>query len=261
MNNCCICGTVRNVGRYLDKIFANMEQFGNIFDNYIIFLYYDKSTDNTLQKLKEYQLRNSKFQYYINENELLPYRTHRLALGRNHCLTFIKENYIDYKYFIMMDCDDVCNYNINLDLFKSYLKREDWDALSFHHPRDYYDIWALSISPYILSYFHLNCLIESRKYITNIINNTPSNELIPCLSAFNGFSIYITNKFIDCKYDGRLRFDYILEYLIKENIKYNCKNFDLNKDDKEDCEHRAFHFEAIIKNNARIRISPNYLFK
>ena len=29
---------------------------------------------------------------------------------------------------------------------------------------------------------------------------------------------------------------------------------------KEDCEHRRFHFEAIKRTNARIRISPEILF-
>ena len=27
---CCICGTVRNCGKYLDNIFSIMEQFGNL---------------------------------------------------------------------------------------------------------------------------------------------------------------------------------------------------------------------------------------
>ena len=52
---CCICGTVRNCGPYLDKIFNNMELVGSLFKDYRIILYYDKSNDNTLQKIKEYK--------------------------------------------------------------------------------------------------------------------------------------------------------------------------------------------------------------
>ena len=105
---CCICGTVRNCGKYLDKIFKNMERIGTLFADYAIILYYDESNDNTLQKLKEYQQKNSKLILHINTEPLLDYRTHRIAKGRNKCLDIMKENYNDYEYFIMMDCDDRC---------------------------------------------------------------------------------------------------------------------------------------------------------
>ena len=53
--NCCICGAVKNVGPYLDKIFSNIEQLGSLFENYVIIFYYDHSNDDTLQKMKDYQ--------------------------------------------------------------------------------------------------------------------------------------------------------------------------------------------------------------
>jgi hypothetical protein len=64
-NKCCICGTVLNCGNYLDKIFSNMEELGKLFDDYRIILYYDKSNDNTLNKLKSYQAINDKFIFYV----------------------------------------------------------------------------------------------------------------------------------------------------------------------------------------------------
>ena len=37
--NCCICGAVKNVEQYLDKILFNIEQIGSLFEKYtIIFL-------------------------------------------------------------------------------------------------------------------------------------------------------------------------------------------------------------------------------
>ena len=96
--------------------------------------------------------------------------------------------------------------------------------------------------------------------LINRINETNSEILIPCFSAFNGIAIYRTQKFINCLYDGRFRLDYIPQNLINENIKYTGK-FILNKDNtNEDCEHRHFHFQAVFQNNARIRISPLCLF-
>jgi len=255
---CCICGTVRNCGPYLNKIFVNMDKIGALFEEYVIILYYDESNDNTLHIIKERQKINPNIKLYVNKSPLLEYRTHRLALGRNFCINTIKCNYSDYEYFIVMDCDDRCSYNLNLNLLRVCLNRNDWDSLSFAHPAGYYDSWALSKRPYVASCHNFNDPSLGQALIGKLIKKTPKNQLIPCLSAFNGIAIYRTEKFINCLYDGRFRLDYIPEKLLLENIKFAGK-INLNKN-KEDCEHRAFHFEAIFKNNARIRICPQCLF-
>ena len=257
---CCICGTVRNCGQYLDKIFQNMEQIGSLFENYVIILYYDESFDDTLEKMKNYQKQNNKLYFYVNKSPLLEYRTHRLALGRNYCINTIRENFRDYQYFIMMDCDDICARDIKVKLLNNYLHRGDWDALSFNHPSEnykYYDSWALAKRPYVLSCHHFKDPAQVQRLISHIIKQTQHNKLIDCLSAFNGFSIYKTDKFINCYYDGRFRIDYIPKNLIKENIKHSAN---IINGLKEDCEHRHFHIQAVLENNARIRISPRCLF-
>jgi hypothetical protein len=257
---CCICGTVRNCAPYLNKIFENMELLGSLFDDYVIILYYDVSDDDTLNIMKNYQQKNNKFLFYVNNGPLLPYRTFRLALGRNFCINTIKEKYSDYEYFIMMDCDDRCAKNMNLNIMKIYLSRNDWDCLSFMHPDGYYDSWALSIYPYIT-----NCFIYNIGYhpgvdkVNRIARKNKINKLIPCSSAFNGLAIYRTNKFINCRYNGSFNLKNIPHSLLIMNMKA-VRGF--KKDTQiEDCEHRAFHFEAIQKNSARIRISPFKLFK
>jgi hypothetical protein len=257
---CCICGTVRNCAPFLDKIFSNMEIIGSLFDDYRIILYYDYSDDNTIDKLKEYRNQNDKLVFYINKGNMLPYRTHRIALGRNMCLNMIKENYPDYEYFIMMDCDDKCSRDMDVNLLNYYLRKNDsWDALSFNYPGEYYDSWALSKIPYVLSCHHFKDSGKGIRYITNIINKCPKDKLIKCISAFNGFAIYRTQKFMNCVYDGRFRLDYIPKNMIESNIRYaGPMNLSQNK---EDCEHRFFHFSAFLNNGARIRISPNCFFK
>ena len=258
---CCICGTVRDCGRFLNNIFSIMEQIGTLFDNYIIILYYDNSSDNTLDKIKTYSQKNNKLIYFVNTEKMLPYRTHRIAKGRNKCLELMDTYYSDYEYFIMMDCDDRCNYKINLNLLRHYLLRHDWDGLSFNHPAGYYDTWALSKIPYILSCHHFSDYSLGCKYITNLIKITPRHKLIKCISAFNGFSIYRKDKFVNCVYDGTFRLNYWPKQLIKRNIR--AAGPIIIKDDNlknEDCEHRFFHFSAISKNSARIRISPLCLF-
>jgi len=262
---CCICGTIKNCGKYLDKIFENIQLISTLFQDYAVIFYYDRSNDNTFSKLEHFKSNNDKVILYVNTDPLSPYRTHRIAKGRNKCLEIIRNNYNDFDHFIMMDCDDKCARNIKINLLEDYLKRNDWDALSFNHPVGYYDTWALSKIPFVLSCHHFNDSLQGQKLILNAIKNTPKDKLIPCISAFNGFAIYKSNMFLNCHYDGRLRFDYIPKQLLQLNFKYAGKmHFNKNtQDDKrmEDCEHRHFHFQAVMKNNARIRIAPVCIFK
>ena len=259
---CCICGTIKNCGPYLSKIFNTIEKIGTLFDDYVIILYYDVSEDNTLQKIQDYMQKNDRVKLYINKQTLSSYRTHRIAKGRNQCITIIKNNYSDYEYFIMMDMDDRCAGNIKLDVLVDALniKFGQWDSLSFNHPTGYYDTWALSKRPFIFSCHHFAKSADLwRQYIVKLIEKWPTNTLIPCYSAFNGFAIYKTQKFLNCKYDGRFKYDYIPKQLLLENMAI-AGNMHVGKQ-KEDCEHRSFHFQAIRKNNAQIRISPLCLFE
>jgi hypothetical protein len=261
---CCICGTIKNVETYLKKIFENMELIGTLFVDYVIILYYDDSSDNTLKTVLQHQSKNEKIKLIVNTEPPLPYRTHRIAKGRNKCLDMIKSLYSDFDFFIVMDCDDKCCYNLKLNLLDYYITFDSsrWDALSFNHPEGYYDTWALSKRPHVISYAHFaNVRGQKGGYnlITKLIKNSKSNELIPCLSAFNGISIYKTELFIDCRYDGTYRLDYIPKNLIDENLEVSGK-LHVFENNKEDCEHRHFHFEAVLKNKARIMISPHCLF-
>jgi len=259
--NCCICGTVRNCGPFLNKIFTNIEQIGSLFDDYTIIVYYDISTDNTLHVLKKYQQKNPRLLIYVNKRPLSEYRTFRIAKGRNVCLKYIMENHTKFPYFVMMDFDDVNYTEINIEPIRKCLTREDWDAVSFNKPI-YYDIWALSIKPYYLSCAHWSggedAGIVMSKYITNLINNTNKDDLIQCASAFNGFGIYRTDKFVNCRYSGLLTLSLLPQHLIKQNMALFKGKFDYSK--IEDCEHRHFHLMAINKNQARIRISPEIIF-
>lgn len=258
---CCICGTVRNCGIYLCNIFKIMEKIGSLFEDYRIILYYDSSSDNTLVNLENYSKINDKMIYIVNQDPILKYRTHRIAKGRNKCLQTMRNDFSDYEYFIMMDCDDKCNYKINLNMLSNFLNINDWDALSFNHPSGYYDSWALSKRPFVLNCHCYKDPNLGKKYITELISKTPPNKLIRCFSAFNGFSVYRTNKFNDCWYNGYFNLNYWSQNLIKENIiAAGPILYKGIKYEHEDCEHRYFHFSAVKKHNARIMISPLCLF-
>ena len=165
--------------------------------------------------------------------------------------------------------DDVCSKNINTEILKKYLKREDWDGLSFNTSPDYYDIWGLSIWPYCFSYNHFENNVKNysiiQTYVTTRLNKLPPGGLLPCISSFNGFSIYRTNKFLNTYYDGRIRKDLIPlknmnAHSTVTNSKLVYKKYVTVDGRYEDCEHRAFHIQARQNSGARIMISPEIIF-
>jgi hypothetical protein len=172
----------------------------------------------------------------------------------------------------MMDMDDVSAGSMNISVLKKYLDNEvGWDSLSFNRPR-YYDIWALSVEPYVFSCFHFpgkNDTVQViMNYISHKLNKMDETQLLECYSAFNGFSIYKKSKFENCYYDWQVKnnFELISKTLIEKNE--NALGLKMSLIDQchpavnssTDCEHRYFHMKAIEKNDAKIRISPLYLF-
>ena len=236
---------------------------------------YDNSTDNTynyLVKMKEiYNIE------IINCNSNFKTRVENICNARNSILQYIRtitHNSVTYDYLIMMDMDNVSCEKINTEVITYYLNRVDWDALSFNLP-DYYDIFALSIDPYIHSCWHwkndkdiqVTEVVEiMRKYVNYKLSTMKKTELLECLSAFNGFAIYRNDKFNNCNYG--CDHSYNMKFLdtnignkwLEKNINAINNKYMLRFDEKQDCEHRIFHLEAVYKNNAKIRISPLSIF-
>jgi hypothetical protein len=274
--NCCICGPVKNCGPYLRKVLNNMEKIGSIFEDYIIMLYYDNSSDNTLSILKEYQTKNPKMIFYVNKNPVSRFRTINIAIARNFCLNYVRNNKDNFPFFIMMDCDDVNCKEVDVDILKKYLHRDDWDGLSFNTKPKYYDIWGLSIYPFCFSYNHFENNVKyytiMQKYIDKLLKKAKEeNKLVECISSFNGFSLYRTAMFLNTYYDGRVRLDLIPKpnldahkNITKSQLvykKYFKPDGTINVDGRyEDCEHRAFHIQARQNSGARIMVSPEVLF-
>jgi hypothetical protein len=267
--NCCICCPVKNCAPYIEKVIDNMHLLGSIFDDYEIIIFYDNSNDGTIQKLINYAKKSAKVNFYVNPNDTTPYRTHNIANARNFLFDYVKKRIDKYNYFIMMDGDDVNCKNCNPEIIRKYLTRDDWDALSFNTSPKYYDIWALNIWPYCFSYDHFNNNDQFygiiQNYIVEKLNKLKPGQLLPCISSFNGMSIYKTEKFLNCYYDGRIRIDLIpkrnmLAHMKAANSGLVFKKYKSSDCRYEDCEHRAFHIMARQKNGARIMISSEVIF-
>lgn len=275
------CGPVRNCGKYLPRVFANIETLGKecFAGDYKIVIFYDTSTDNTLQFLKDYQRANPEhLHFFVNNRPLSKYRTHNIAFARNKCIQYIRTDKVatKYPYFIMMDFDDVNAKTPLPHVLRQYLTPTDttthqqWDALSFNTAPFYYDIWGLSIYPYCYSYNHFknngHYYNVIKDHVTAKLNTAhKKGRLLQCISAFNGFAIYRIDAFNGCTYDGRTN-PAMLPVAMMEAHKKAANSplvfpvYPVADCRLEDCEHRAFHVQAFMQNAAKIRISPLCLF-
>ena len=87
------------------------------------------------------------------------------------------------------------------------------------------------------------------------------DDYIDVFSAFNGFSIYKRDKFIDCKYSIFID----LELFPKGSVEYESMKVRLpilgkNNLFLADCEHRYFHLMG-VKKGAKIKICTKSLFQ
>jgi len=266
----CLC--IRNCAEYLPRIFDNLNLLSCEFTNFNVVIVYDNCSDNSEQLLKEYRESST---YKVHLTHLLenhsPYRTIRIANARNACMNVVFNEIKNIDFHFMIDADDVNSEKWNVNIIKKYLKRSDWDALSFNR-EDYYDIWALmynNIKHHSLGYGNriLDChdiVCYMRNDITKKLNEIKADSLFECVSAFNGFAIYRTNKFYNTYYDGEYKNIklYITDEEREETLNFFSKifpNTTINKNMIEHCEHLFYHIRAIAKNNARIRIAKDIL--
>jgi len=261
-----IGGTIYNCEQYIDALFKNIQQIGKLFEQCSVVIAIDRGTDQSLEKLKQWQKKwtNIKFQLFILEGEQTgSRRTERLANARNRILVKLRElyTYQPFNHFIIMDCDDVCSQPIRLEGLKNvFEKQQDWDAVS---SKSYYDYWALSIQPFMLSCWHFKephkIIEQMRKSLTQKIDQS-KGQWIPCYSAFNGLAIY-KQSFLKYHYHWNVKdiVQFIPQELYTMNIQQAESEFDINRQE-DDCEHRYFHFSAVFKDKARIFIVPERIF-
>jgi hypothetical protein len=137
-----------------------------------------------------------------------------------------------------------------------------WDSISFHR-KYYYDIWALSYDPYLISCFHWkeDAVAFIQEKITQKLDAISPNEFLPVLSAFNGFAVYRTDIFMRCVYDWRFQSTqkFITSDMLSKNKEAMHPNVFSNTMEM-DCEHRFFHMSAVFDHGARIKICPQLLF-
>ena len=272
-----ICGCVRDCEKYLRNVFKNIKTMISMFDDYQIVIAYDMSSDNTMEIIKHWitLLPKDKMVILINHGKLSPIRTQNISNARNAMLNHMRdENTPNFEYCIMMDMDDVCAGPMNKNVLETFVEKErreeyaDWDALTFNR-KIYYDIWALSLRPYVFSCWNFSrgsVLVDiTRKHVQNALKDVaekmPTTDLLQCESAFNGFGLYRRAKFEGSTYEWNIHknIEIIPQNWIQENEDAVGRTAELRKI-PDDCEHRHFHIRATQLNGAKICISPLCLF-
>jgi glycosyltransferase involved in cell wall biosynthesis len=259
----------------LDSVFENIDSVASLYSDFHIIIAVDHSIDKSLLKLtRQKQKYRGKMDIILNRKNLSEIRTENISNARNSILTKIREklsgefNADEWQHFIMLDTDDVCATPIKLDVLRGALDRADqWDSVSFNRP-GYYDLWALSIDKYVYScwgwWSPWEVVEHMRKYIVDKLSKIPADQFAECRSAFNGFAVYKTSKFLDCHYDWKMPKQYMTIDELNENRNalwnLGTKSDLYAQTDEPDCEHRSFHMMATATNGARIRICPGCIF-
>jgi glycosyltransferase involved in cell wall biosynthesis len=267
--NIAICMCVYNNEPRLIPVIQNIRKLIPLFNEVKIIVAYSHSQDNSLNIL----LNNTEnLSVEIINVNIIPNvnKTRNISNARNALVQRIRDKYSHFHYFIMMDANEYsCIGEINVDLVKETLNRcDEWDAISFNREAGYYDHWALSISPYVYSFCHFvdarTAVTKMRHYFNPILDdfakNKP-NEYIDVLSSFDGFSIYKTNKFIDCHYSDSIVVSLFPPNSIQQHVQTVGINILPYPYTEFDCEHRHFHLQAIQKNGAKIKLCPKFMFK
>lgn len=260
-----IGGTVYNCAPFLNDVFENIIQIARMFRRVHLVIAIDQGTDNSLEILQQWKHRFPDLHLLVDKRRST-LRTENLARARNRILFKLRELYqhSPFPYFIMMDCDDVTQPPIRLHLLHDVFQHEDrWDSVSFPSLNSYYDIWALSVRPFFVSYRHFDdeprANATMRSFIFNLLKR---EEWIPCHSAFGGFAVYRSDIFLDCTYDWK--FDQNVRFLSAQEVQENedAMGMKVRKGllENQDCEHRFFHLTAVLRKGARIFIYPYNLF-
>ena len=258
---CCIgiCAYMSEKG--LPAVFDNIDEVAKLFEEVVVIISQDFSPDKTAEICLAYE-RQKKVRIQWPNHGFEGCRTERIANARNAILKEVYTNYADWDFFIMMDTNDYsCVTKIDTSVLDEYLTREDWDALSFNR-EPYYDIWALSFSPFLSSCWHfekaLQTIDRTKSAFIAKLKSIKDHQLLEVESAFGGFAIYRTNKFDGCYYNGK--FDGGLFTNIQYIRNTEAAGSKLLMRQIGDCEHRAFHMMAKKNNKAKIMVSPKKLF-
>lgn len=225
-------GCAKDIEKELHHSLKDMVRLANEFEDYVILIYENDSSDKTVSVIREFSKKNAKVKL-ISETHVPGTRTQRLAHGRNILLAMAKTHYSNYDFLVMMDMDYTRS-NTESILKVAETMPVDYSGVTAVSRNTYYDWWAFRSTDLQLNYDchkdkplqeqHGNCQTWKSQY-----GHELNKKLRKVESAFNGIGVYrLSNIPPEAKYVG-------------ETI-----------DGKEVCEHVSFN--SYLKN---LYVDPN----
>lgn len=192
-----ICGLARDLGDTLYKTIARIECLGSMFEDYLVVIYENDSSDSTRSVLQTWTGLNYKvcpifenLKKKRNEQDKSNGRTVDMAYYRNQYLAFARELAVGFKpnYLITLDTDldggfsyeGICNsLSYDYDVVGSNgLFYREWEGKM---QRLYYDSWAFR------KLYHPSAHADEE---INLMVLNRGEEPFQVISAFGGLALY-----------------------------------------------------------------------
>ena len=218
-------GCAKDIEDKLHHSLKDVVRLAEEFDDYVLLIYENDSSDKTVDVIKRFSLYNPRVKL-ISERNVPGTRTQRLAHGRNLLLTIAKEQYPEFDFLVVMDLD--YNRSNTRSIYQiANTMPHHYSGVTAVSRNIYYDWWAFRSRDLNMDYDCHNkgkCHDWSHKWGEKINQSRRKVE-----SAFNGIGIY------------RL-----------SNIPDNAMYVGETPDGKEVCEHVSFHTQL-----SYLYIEPN----
>lgn len=270
-----ICALARNVERCFPKCIDKIMLFTEGFKDYSIVIYENDSKDNTRALVKKWAQSNPKVKLLdccnegscecalkiedlkLDDGPLSEKRIAKMAHFRNKYLDYVKKNYKDYDYMMVVDID--IRGGVYKEGFQTCFADDDWDA-----------IFARGIKPFPFLFGSINFVYDTIAYVdkkdtkllddnNRFINNFSDLQKVyskkigdsmePVRSAFNGASIYRIKTIIDS--DARYNSNTPCEHIdfhdnLKSDRMYASPSFIINMGLDNDTQLPFKYFLSII---------------
>ncbi len=201
-----IIGCCKNNIEYIQKVFENIKAIGDLFLQYHIVILENDSSDGTKEFLDSYEGSNLSV-VHPPEVPDVDHSSDRLCYIRKVGVDFIRDNFSNYDFVLVMDMDKVCSEDVDT---KGMITCFQYNSWAFMAPLmcTYYDLFALRADGlYKGNMFdlagHLG-IMESEILFKNhkkFLNDRWNNECpFEVHSAFCGMTIYPLDVYIKCIY-------------------------------------------------------------
>ncbi|MFZ5953495.1 MAG: hypothetical protein ACOYT8_00165 [Candidatus Dependentiae bacterium] len=290
-----ILGVGKNIASCLPNMMQKIEQLGDYFKDYQVIIYENNSTDNTLDVLNAWMIKNPRvtiISEYLSDQQLsnrtkshalrdkAPCRMELIAYARNQVLKqAMSDLFADYNYIIMTDLDFRIGWQVN-DVIASFNCTEQWDCIAangvngdhYHYDRFAYRDDQFPLGPELLGEEFWRIRLEQP------IAFAPSLPLQKVYSAFGGIALYKRNALKDCWYCGYVTKDleHLSDQILNKNMAtnhlyYRIYTLLINSDQRPlplvfipnsgydlpvVCEHTTLHASMICKGYDKIYVNP-----